>query len=91
MSGDIARDLLQIADASKRADGSDIPLGLQLREAADALDAKDKRIAELEAGIVEAEELIRLHGKPWPSPMLDVWRVLCALLPSRIDKEDRNG
>lgn len=50
MSGDIARDLRQIADASKRADGSDIPLGQQLRTAADALDAKDKRIAELQAG-----------------------------------------
>lgn len=64
---EIADELRKIADASKRADGSDIPLGMQLRAAADALDAAHKRIADsgwqpIETAPTNRAVLIHLPG-----------------------------
>jgi len=44
----MAANLIKIADASRRDDGSDIPLGEQVRAAADALTAQAESISELE-------------------------------------------
>ena len=44
---DIVSDLLSIADASRRQDGSDIPLGQQLREAASRISQQDAEIERL--------------------------------------------
>jgi hypothetical protein len=45
---DIVERLTRIADAARRADGSDIPLGSECREAAAELTALRARLAELE-------------------------------------------
>lgn len=45
---DITEKLIKIADASRRADGSDIPLGEQCREAAAEISSLRKRVVDLE-------------------------------------------
>ena len=50
---------------------------------ADELRAAQARVDELEAGVAEAEELIRSYNEPWSSPVLAAWRVLHALLAAR--------
>lgn len=46
---DIAANLRKIADASRRQDGSDIPLGEQVREAADLIDSLTRERDEARA------------------------------------------
>ncbi len=55
---DIADDLISIADASRRADGSDIPLGEQLRKAADALRTALAQLEEARAARDRAKAMI---------------------------------
>jgi hypothetical protein len=43
-------------------------------------EAAEAKISEMRKDMADAEELIRLHGKPWPAPMLDVWRILSGAL-----------
>lgn len=65
--------LRKIADASRRADGTDIPLGQELREAADAIERLKRERDEAVAQIVSAREecpLVRRQdyfGTPLPA------------------------
>lgn len=52
----IARHMVSIADASQRADGADIPLGEQCREAADVVLSQAARIQAIETSLAEAED-----------------------------------
>lgn len=54
----IARNLVGIAQASKRADGTDIPLGQQVREAAALIEAQEAEIRSLREQVEQAAEFI---------------------------------
>lgn len=64
----IARHMVSIATSSQRADGTDIPLGKQCREAADVVLTQAAHITELETALEEArnaalEEAAKVAGE----------------------------
>lgn len=63
MTSDLVERLTKIADASRRANGTDIPLGKEVRAAADEITTLRKRVEDLEAGLraVLADEPITVH------------------------------
>jgi hypothetical protein len=54
----IARNLVGIAQASQRADGTDIPLGRQVREAAALIEAQTAEIRSLREQVARLQAII---------------------------------
>ena len=54
----IARNLVGIAQASQRADGTDIPLGQQVRKAAALIEAQAAEIRSLREQVAQTAEFI---------------------------------
>ncbi len=62
------KDLVAIADASRRADGSDIPLGATLRKAAAMIEYLDaeRECYEMMAHDLAGEQIVAHIARKWP-------------------------